>query len=100
MGSEMCIRDRYFICGNMEVFTGSLRGMGKSFSPMIVCLFGACILRIIWISTVFRKYHTIFSIFVSYPISWAVTTAVLIGMYIVTKRKLIKNAGEEAVSAE
>ena len=90
----------YFICGNMEVFTGSLRGMGKSFSPMIVCLFGACILRIIWISTVFQKYHTIFSIFVSYPISWAVTTAVLIGMYIVTKRKLIKNAGEEAVSAE
>lgn len=90
----------YFICGNMEVFTGSLMGMGKSFSPMIVCLFGACILRIIWISTVFRKYHTIFSIFVSYPISWAVTTAVLIGMYIVTKRKLIKNAGEEAVSAE
>jgi putative MATE family efflux protein len=86
----------YVICGNMEVFTGSLRGMGKSLSPMIVCLFGACILRVIWISIVFQKYRTLFSIFVSYPISWAVTTLVLIGMYIYTKHKLLKTAAAEA----
>lgn len=85
----LVVTSLYFLCGSMEVFTGSLRGMGKSLSPMIVCLFGACVLRIIWISTVFQKYRSIFSIFVSYPISWAVTTLVLIGMYIFTKKRLL-----------
>lgn len=87
-----------FICGNMEVFTGSLRGMGKTFSPMIVCLFGACVLRIVWIATVFQKYRTIGSIFISYPLSWAATTLVLIGMYIVTKRKLLRTAEQSIES--
>lgn len=85
----------------MEVFTGSLRGMGKSFSPMLVCLFGACVLRIIWIATVFAKYGTLASIFVSYPISWLISTVILFFMYISTKRKLINSApAQQAEAAE
>ncbi len=32
----------YFLCGVMEIFVGSLRGMGCSFLPMVVSLLGAC----------------------------------------------------------
>ena len=97
----MLIATTYFICGSMEVFTGSLRGMGESFSPMLVCLFGACVLRIIWIATVFAKYGTLASIFVSYPISWLISTVILFFMYISTKRKLINSApAQQAEAAE
>ena len=43
----------YFLCGLMDVMVGQLRGIGYSIMPMIVSLAGACVLRIIWIMTVF-----------------------------------------------
>lgn len=63
----------YFLCGLMDVMVGSLRGMGYSVMPMFVSLTGACGLRILWIFTVFRKYHSLEMLFVSYPITWTVT---------------------------
>ncbi len=66
----------YFLCGVMDVGSGVLRGLGKSFTAMIVSLVGACILRIVWIWTVFPAYSTLDSIYISYPISWILTFAV------------------------
>ena len=47
------IMPTYFICGLMDVMVGQLRGIGYSVMPMIVSLTGACLLRIVWILTVF-----------------------------------------------
>ena len=66
----------YALCGMMDVMVGSLRGMGYSIMPMLVSLTGACLFRIIWIMTVFRAYHSLEVLYVSYPISWALTFAV------------------------
>jgi len=65
----------YFICGIMDVAVGTLRGIGQSVLPMIVSLVGVCGLRLIWISTVFKipVYHTINTVYYSYPLSWAIT---------------------------
>jgi len=65
----------YFICGMMDTVSGSMRGMGFSVQPMIITMLGACGFRILWILTVFRipQYHTLRSLFVSYPISWTLT---------------------------
>lgn len=63
----------YFLCGIMDVMVGSLRGLGYSIIPMIVSLIGACGLRVVWLATVFQTYHTISSIYISYPVSWAIT---------------------------
>ena len=65
----------YFLCGIMEVCCGMVRGLGKSWLPMIVTIFGACILRIIWIYTIFAWDHTLPALYISYPISWVVTAA-------------------------
>ena len=63
----------YFLLGLMDVTTGVLRGMGTSFAPMVISVLGICGFRIAWISTFFTAYRTPGSLFVSYPISWAIT---------------------------
>ncbi len=66
----------HFICGIMETGCFSMRGLGRSFAPMIVSLLGSCVFRIIWVYTVFAAFPTLTVLFVSYPISWAMTALV------------------------
>lgn len=66
----------YFLCGTMDVCVGSLRGMSFSVMPMIVSLLGACGLRILWIMTIFKMKPSPEVLYVSYPISWGLTTIV------------------------
>ena len=63
----------YFICGLMDVFTGSLRGLGYSFIPMIISILGACGFRILWIFTIFSWHKTLTTLYISYPVSWLIT---------------------------
>ena len=78
----------YFLCGMMDVAVGILRGMGYSIMPMLVSLAGACGLRIVWIFTVFVWKHSLFVLYLSYPITWIITLSVhLICFAIVWKRK-------------
>ena len=63
----------YFLCGMMDVACGALRGIGLSIIPTLVSLAGACGLRIVWVCTVFQLDRTIFTLYMSYPVSWTVT---------------------------
>ena len=79
----------YAVCGMMDVMVGMLRGLGYAVMPMIVSLLGACGLRILWIATVFRipDYHNVFTVYLSYPISWLLTLlAHLICFAVIWKR--------------
>ena len=80
----------YFICGIMDVMVGGLRGIGYSIMPMIVSLVGACGLRVLYISTIFRGHHTEAMLYVIYPISWIVTAVAHIICYIWTYEKKLK----------
>lgn len=82
----------YFLCGMMDVIVGALRGMGYAIMPMLVSLTGACLFRIVWIATIFRQIHTLPCLYLSYPISWALTFCVHLICFIVVYRKLTKNA--------
>lgn len=77
----------YFLCGIMDVCVGSLRGLGYAIMPMIVSLTGACLLRVIWIFTIFQMFHTQFSLYISYPITWIVTAMTHIICYLVVRKK-------------
>ena len=85
----------YFLCGMMEVMVGGQRGMGLSLLPMINALLGSCVLRIVWIATVFAAHHTLFTLYVSYPISWLVTTLAHSIVYAVRLRKLRREETEQ-----
>lgn len=77
----------YFLCGIMDVFVGSLRGIGYSIMPMLVSLAGACLFRIIWIFTIFQVEYTQFSLYVSYPISWMLTISAHFICYLLVRKK-------------
>lgn len=82
----------YFLCGLMDVTTGLLRGVGYSVLPMIISVVGVCVLRIVWIYTVFRipEYHTLQSLYISYTISWSITFLTELVIFIVLLKKFRK----------
>jgi len=83
----------YCLCGIMDVFSGSLRGMGESVLPMIVSLIGACLLRVIWIYTVFAHFRSLQVLYYSYPISWILTESVHFVCYLYVRRRLVRRHG-------
>lgn len=79
-----------------EVMSGYLRGFGLSLVPAILTTIGVCVLRIIWINTVFPANRTFVTIMTAYPVSLA-TTAVLIFIALIIYRpsKRFANKGKE-----
>ncbi len=86
----------YFLCGMMDVMVGALRGLGYSVAPMIVSLLGACAFRLLWIATIFRieEFHTIETVYISYPISWSLTFLAHLVTFIFVRHRLKKKWGE------
>ncbi len=84
----------YFLCGIMDTTTGSMRGIGSSVIPMVITVVGVCVMRIVWIYTVFAlpQYHTFSGLFISYPISWLLTFAALFISFTVVMRRKEKKA--------
>lgn len=80
----------YFLCGIMDVSNGVLRGLGKSFTSMIISLVGACLLRLVWIWVLFPLNPTLDMIYVSYPISWVLTFGVALTVILSSLRKLLR----------
>lgn len=80
----------YFLCGLMETLTGVIRGIGRSLVPMLISVIGVCGVRIVWVLTVFPQHKTLEMLFVSYPISWAVTMIILFVAYMILRKKLFK----------
>lgn len=82
----------YFLCGIMDVVVGSLRGLGSSVMPMIISLTGACILRIVWLYTIFPLSPTLENLYISYPVSWLVTAIAQIVCFIFVLKKTEKRS--------
>lgn len=80
----------YVLCGMMEVMVGMLRGIGYSVMPMIVSLFGSCVLRILWIFFVAPSFGDISGVYVSYPISWGLTFLAHVGCYLWAIRRVTR----------
>lgn len=82
----------YFLCGLMDVMVGSIRGLGYSIMPMIVSLTGACLLRVIWIFTIFQWHRSLFTLYISYPVSWILTAGTHMICYRIVRRNFPSGA--------
>lgn len=78
----------YLFCGIMDVLASCLRGRGYSVLPMIVSLVGSCLLRLVWIATVFQLFRSTTTLYISYPLSWILTALVHLICLLVVRRKL------------
>ena len=90
----------YCLCGMMDVSSGALRGLGSSFAPMVISVLGVCGMRIGWIYTIFQipRFHTLQSLYISYPISWAITYAAQLFAFLYLFNRFRKALAEEEVN--
>ena len=57
----------------MDCTIAASRALGKSLIPTVVVILGSCVLRIIWVYTVFAWFGTITSLYLVYICSWTIT---------------------------
>lgn len=88
----------YFLCGIMDVLSGTIRGFGNSFSPMLICLIGVTGSRMLWIFSVLPFKREIATVYAAFPVSWIITIAAL-WIYYIFYRKKVKGK-YEAMFAE
>ena len=74
--------------GTYEIPAGCLRGMGISMAPTVLVIFGSCVFRLIYVSTIFAAHHDFLILTIVYPISWAITGVAVEICYFVMRRKL------------
>ncbi|HXK96974.1 MAG TPA: MATE family efflux transporter [Limnochordia bacterium] len=89
----------YFTCGIMSVFPGLTRGMGYSVLPMLCTLIGACLMRIVWLMTVFNWYPTIPVLFACYPVTWALAGGGQVASFFYARHHVRRKAALEGEAA-
>ena len=89
----------YSLDGTMAAMSGVNRGLWYSMLSAAVTFVGACVFRIIWVYTVFASVGTLESLYVSYPISWILSTAAHIVCYYIIRKKPFKATLEAKAAA-
>ena len=77
----------YFLCGLMDVGSGFLRSIGYSFRALIITFLGSCVLRIVWVYTVFPIFNDVRALYAVFPVSWFITAATLFVMFFLCYKK-------------
>ncbi len=72
-----------------EIPAGCLRALGYSMLPSVLVLLGSCVLRLVWVSSVFPRFHSWELLMNVYPISWLVTGAALLISYAIVSKKIL-----------
>jgi len=85
-----------FIAATYEVTAGTMRGMGWSMTPTVITIVGSCVLRIIWMFTVFAAAPDFVTLVIVYPISWVVTGVAMFVTYYFVRNRAYAKAAEEA----
>lgn len=97
--TKLCIETMtYFLLALMEVGSGIVRGLGKSLTSTVIALIGSCLLRIVWLVTVFEMYLNVASIYASYPASWLLTGVTQLTVALILLHRARKRNPEPAVS--
>lgn len=90
-----CVGLPHALGGIMDSVVGSLRGMGRSVSPMLVSILGVCGFRLVWILTVCKLpgfNDNVAMVYISYPISWTLTLTMHFLCLIYELRRLRRGA--------
>ena len=66
----------------IEILSGAVRGVGEALPPMIITVFGVCVLRLAWIWGVLPLHRTPEMVAASYPVTWGITAVVFIIYYL------------------
>ncbi len=83
----MVIVPCYVVFSFVEIFSGALRAVGDVIIPMLLTMFGVCLLRIVWIFFAVPFSPSVRMIVMNYPVSWTLTAVLFIVYYLQKKKK-------------
>lgn len=78
------------ICVLYEIPASAMRGYGISLLPAIEIILGICAFRIIWIFTIFKHFNSLKILYMAFPVSWVITSTIILITYFIEKRKINK----------
>ena len=87
----------YALLAVMDILSGALRGFGRSLTPMVVTLVGACGLRVVWVYTAFRSSPTLETLYMAFPLSWTCVSIVNGILLFLVCRAMIAGRRDSAV---
>lgn len=76
----------YFVYVLMEVTGGIVRGAGKTLQSMAIVLIQLCVVRVIVLTFMVRRFHTITAVASVYPITWVLALISFISYYCYVSR--------------
>lgn len=66
----------------VEVFAGTMRGVGCSALPTMITSVCICCFRVLWIILIVNRWHTIEMLCIVYPLSWILASIVFVTVYL------------------
>lgn len=76
-----------FMTSTYEITAGAMRGMGWSVLPTVITIVGSCLLRIIYVLTIFPSIDTFDNLMMLYPVTWVITGTSMIILYVFARRR-------------
>ena len=80
----------YILFVFIEVYSGALRGLSDVFIPTLITMSGVVFIRIPMVVFVVPRFPELFTVIMSYPLSWVVTVALFIPYYIYRKSQILR----------
>lgn len=65
----------------IEILSGTLRGVGDAWMPLVITGVGICGIRVLWIVFALPHFHTIIGAAFCYPLTWSLTTVAFVIYY-------------------
>lgn len=84
-----------WMVGFYELSASALRGMGWSLLPALLTILGTCVVRVIWVMFIFPLVGTFEFLMDVYPVTWVITTSMVMGSYFVIRRRIEKKLEAE-----
>lgn len=78
------------LASSYEVSGSYMRALGYSMTPMILTIFGTCVLRLLWIYTYAAKHPSFETLMGIYPITWVITGIMVITAALIVQRKAFR----------
>jgi putative MATE family efflux protein len=80
----------YVLFTPFQVMAGVLKGMGKVAACTIVSAIFVCLFRVVWVFAVFPFNPTLEMLYISYPVSWSISSVVMTFVYIYVRNHVFK----------
>lgn len=80
-----------FTYAMFDVFCSAIRGCGSALPPMLISIFGICIVRILWIWIMLPIFNEVETIFWAFPVSYIVSLGLILFYFFKYKKSWLYN---------